>query len=67
LMANEGMTVGDKRKMHADYINRMKKDRKKLRMKVLQEQISEAEREDDQSRLDTLLDEYNHLIKEVIL
>ena len=67
LMANEGMTVGDKRKMHSDYINRMKKDRKKLRMKVLQEQISEAEREDDQSRLDTLLDEYNHLIKEVIL
>jgi len=67
LMANERMTAGDKQKMHSDYINRMKKDRKKLRMKILQEQISEAEREDDQPKLDTLLKEYNHLIKEVIL
>lgn len=67
LLADEGMTVGDKRKMHGDYMNRMKKDRKKLRMKILQEQIGEAEQEGDQSKLDILLDEYNHLIKEVIL
>jgi DNA primase len=67
LMANETLTVGDKRKMHSDYMNRMKKDRKKLRMKILQEQIGEAEREGDQSKLDTLLKEYNHLIKEVTL
>ena len=67
LMANDATTVGDKRKMHSDYMNRMKKDRKKLRMKILQEQIGEAERDGDQSKLDALLKEYNHLIKEVIL
>ena len=67
LMANDEVTVGDKQKMHSDYMNRMKKDRKKLRMKILHEQIGEAERDGDQSKLDTLLNEYNHLIKEVTL
>jgi len=66
-MAKESLIAGDKKKMHSDYINRMKKDRLKLQMKELQEQIGEAESEGDQSKLETLLKEYNQLMKAVTL
>jgi uncharacterized membrane protein (DUF106 family) len=66
-MANDSSVGGDKKKMHSDYINRMKKDRVKWRMKELQGRISEAEREGDQPKLEILLMEYNRLVKEVTL
>ena len=67
IIAKESVFSGDKKKIHSDYINRMKKDRKKMRMKELRGQISEAERQGCQSELDTLLKKYNQLMKEVIL
>jgi len=67
IMAKEGLSAGDKKRMHSDYINRMKKDRIKLQMKELQNEIGEAEREGDNPKLDMLLTQYNKLIKEVAL
>lgn len=67
LMANESMVAGDRKKMHSDYINRMKKDRVKLQMKELQGQIGRAESEGNQSKLESLLVEYTQLMKEVTL
>lgn len=67
LMTREYTIAGDRVKMHNDYINRMKNDRKKLRMQALQEQISEAEREGNQEKVDRLLEEYNNLVKEATL
>jgi DNA primase len=67
LMADQGMAAGDRKKMHSDYINRMKKDRVKLQMKALQGQISQAESAGNQSELEGLLVEYTQLMKEVTL
>lgn len=67
LMAREQMAAGDRKKMHSDYVNRMKKDRATLRMKEIQKQISEAEREGDQSKLEALLKEKYQLRKETVL
>lgn len=67
LMAREGMVFGDKKKMHRDYVIRMKKDRATLRMKEIQGQISEAEQGGDQDRLDALLKEKYQLRKQTIL
>ncbi|HQP10749.1 MAG TPA: DNA primase [Candidatus Omnitrophota bacterium] len=65
LMVKESVMAGDKKKMHADYMSRMKKDRVKLQMKGLQAQIGEAESSGDQNKLDALIKEYNQLLKEV--
>ena len=65
VMAKESIVASDKKKMHADYIHRMKKDRLKLQLRGLQIQIGEAESEGDQPRLNILIKEYNQLIKEV--
>ena len=65
IMAKESIFSGDKKKIHSDYIHRMKKDRLKMQMKEIQGQISEAERQGQQSALDTLLKKYNQLMKEV--
>ncbi|MCK5081608.1 MAG: hypothetical protein KAR31_01755, partial [Candidatus Omnitrophica bacterium] len=65
IMAKESIFSGDKKKIHSDYMNRMKKDRVKIQMKEMQAQISEAERQGRQSELDTLLKKYNQLMKEV--
>ena len=65
IMAKENIFSGDKKKIHNDYINRMKKDRVKMQMKELQGQISEAERQGRQSELDVLLKKYNQLMREV--
>jgi hypothetical protein len=67
IIAKESIFSGDKKRIHTDYMNRMKKDRKKMQMKELQGKIGEAERQGCQSELDALLKEYNQLMKEVIL
>jgi hypothetical protein len=67
VMAKESVIIGDKKKIHSDYINRMKKDRLKGQMNILQKKISEVEQEGDFSQLETLLKEFNQLAKEVSL
>ncbi len=65
LIAQESVACSDKKKMHNDYISRIKRDRKKIRMKSLQAQIQEAEKKEDNNLLDSLLEEYMHLVKGV--
>ena len=65
IMAQESVLVGDKKKIHSDYISRMKKDRIKLQMKDLQKKICEVERQGDHKQLESLLKEYNQLTKVV--
>ena len=65
IIAKESIFAGDKKKIHSDYINRMKKDRIKSQMKELQGQISEAESQGRHSELDGLLKKYNQLMKEI--
>jgi DNA primase len=67
VMAKETVCIGDKRKIHSDYMNRMKKDRIKWKMKGLQQKISEVEKERNFTQLESLLKEYNQLVKEVSL
>ncbi|MBN1869473.1 MAG: DNA primase [Candidatus Omnitrophica bacterium] len=67
VMAKESIFSGDIKKIHSDYINRMKKDRVKMQMKELQSQISEAEQQGRQSEVDALLKKYNQLTKEAVL
>ncbi len=55
---------GNKEKMHRDYLNRIKKDKLKIKMKLLQEQICTAERANDRVRLDCFIKEYHLLLKE---
>ena len=66
-MSKETVSSGDKKKIHSDYMNRMKKDRVKGQMKGLQKKISETEQGGDFTQLEKLLKEYNQLAKEVIL
>jgi DNA primase len=66
IIAKESIFSGDKKKIHSDYINRMKKDRLKMQMKELRTQIGEAERQGRQSDLDALLRKYSQLTKEAI-
>ena len=67
VMAKEAVLIGDKRKIHSDYVNRMKKDRVKWMMKGLQQQICEVEKEGNAAQLEQLLKEFNRLAKEVSL
>jgi len=67
LLAKENIFAGDKKKIHSDYVNRMKKDRIKLQMKEVQRKIQEAERQGNQTELVPLISEYNRLMKKVSL
>ena len=57
---------GNKEKMHQDYLNRIKQDKLKIKMKMLQEQISMAERKGDHVQLDGFIKEYHLLVKEKV-
>ena len=54
---------GNKEKMHADYVNRMKEDRTKQRLKILQQKIVEAETKGDIESLELLKREFSLLVK----
>lgn len=63
MVAEESLVAGDKEKMHRDYIQRIKMDRRKFHSKGLLEKIREAEENGDILKLNELKEEFNQLIK----
>lgn len=62
-LTDEDNIAGDKKKMHQDYIARLKQDNLKLKRRLLREEIVEAELSGDESRLEDLKEKFNQLIK----
>ncbi len=63
LAVQEGEFIGDKNKMHRDYIDRIKSYRLKSQTKFLMQQIKEAENLGDHLKVESLLKEFNQLIR----
>ncbi len=63
IMAAEDILVGDRKKIHRDCLERLKKDRLKSIRQDLHQQIRQAEAAGDQSRLNELKEKFNQLIK----
>ena len=63
LMASEEIFMGDKEKIHRDFIQRIKQDRLRLARQDLRSQIKEAEVSGDQNRLEELTKIFNQSIK----
>ncbi len=63
LLAKEESWVGDKKKMHRDFIDRIKMNRLKSLRQGLLEQIREAEGQGDHPRLDDLKEKYTQLTR----
>ena len=64
LMTEDEGIESDKKKMHRDYIGRIKNDRLKLRSQAIRQEICEAEGSGDQSKLNDLMIELHQLVKE---
>ncbi|VAX36476.1 DNA primase [hydrothermal vent metagenome] len=62
---DEGM-IGDKQKMHDDYLSRMKQDRLRIRIKKLQDDIQKAEYAGEQEQLGIFMKEYHQLLREKV-
>jgi len=63
LMAAEDILIGDKQKIHADCIQRLKQDRCRAKRKKLLNQIETAQAAGDQQKITRLLEQFNQLIK----
>lgn len=63
LVVEEEFGLGDKTKMHRDFVSRMKNDRLKSLRHGLLQQIREAEVAGDQQKLEDLKIQFNRLIK----
>ncbi len=59
----DGSPNVDKEKMFRDYVKRFKEDRHKAQRKYIHEQLKEAQKINDQDKIDLLLKELNQLIK----
>ncbi|MCA9400645.1 MAG: DNA primase [Candidatus Omnitrophica bacterium] len=64
LMANDELIVGNKEKMHNDYVNRIIKDRLKLKRKSLMQEIQRAEQSGDDEKLNELKLEFTKILKQ---
>ena len=62
LVAEEEPLIGDKIKIHRDYLNRIKNDRLKLLRQDLMRQMREAEISGDHPRLEKLKNEFHQSV-----
>ncbi len=63
LMAAEDTLAGDKQKIHADCVQRLKQNRRKAKRRKLLHQIETAQSAGDQRAITRLLEQFNQLIK----
>lgn len=63
LVVDEDVISGDKKKMHSDYMSMIRKRRVKSRREDLIRKITEAEKSGDHVQLESLVKEFNQLIK----
>ncbi len=61
LMIKDEINYGDKKRMHIDYLKRVKSDRLKAKIAAIKNEIYEAEKKGDQLRLNDLMQEFNEL------
>jgi len=61
LMVKADSSVGDRKRMHQDYLKRIKSDKLKKRVDTIKRQINEAEGKGDQLKLKELMLEFNQL------
>jgi DNA primase len=62
LMFAEEAHQGDTRRMHQDYLKRIKRDRRKEKAADIKRQIREAEQAQNETRLNALMKEFNQLM-----
>jgi len=63
LLAAEDILIGDKQKIHADCVNRLRQDRLKAQRKHLLKQIEIAQTAGDHQTITRLTEQFNQLIK----
>ncbi|MDP2652708.1 MAG: DNA primase [Candidatus Omnitrophota bacterium] len=63
LMVSPEMPSVDKKKVHTDYIQRLKQERMKAQRLSLRSQMETAKHQGDQRRMEELISEFNQLIK----